>query len=170
MKVLIATFLFVISSWGIATAQFPEHVEVLDVQLNQTQNIKGDLSEGRFVDLRFGMRGSVNCFTEAQKKYFNGHHRLHAFKVPANTKVLVELTTNNDMSLYAYMIDAKRFDVPPYLENVSKSGCSSSVKPKGELERVMLKAGSVPTHVVVGVTGIEENSTGTYNLKITTRQ
>ncbi|BDS14400.1 hypothetical protein [Aureispira anguillae] len=170
MKSLIVTLLLIVSSWGVATAQFPEHVKVLNVELNKTQTIKGNLSEGRFVDLRFGMRGSVNCFTEGQKKYFNGHHRLYAFKVPANTKVLVELTTNNNMSLYGYMIDAKRFDVPPYLENVSKAGCSSSAKPQGELERIMLKAGTTATHVVVAVTGIEENSTGDFTLKVTTRQ
>ncbi|WMX15053.1 MULTISPECIES: hypothetical protein [unclassified Aureispira] len=170
MKSFIATLLLMAAMIVTANAQFPDYVKVLDVELNKTKTVKGDLSEGRFIDLRFGMRGSVSCFTEAQKRYFSGHHRLYAFEVPANTKVLVEVSTNNDMSLYGYMIDAQRFDVPPYLENVSKSGCQSSAKPSGELDRIMMKAGSVKTHVIVAVTGLDENSTGAYTLKITTRQ
>jgi hypothetical protein len=170
MKSFIATILLIAATIATASAQFPAHVQVLKVELNKTKTVKGDLAEGRFVDLRFGMRGSVNCFTEGQKRYFSGHHRLIAFEVPANTKVLVEMTTNNDMSLYGYMIDAKRYDVPPYLENVSKSGCSSSAKPKGEAERIMMKAGSTKTHVIVAVTGLDENSTGEFTLKVTARQ
>jgi hypothetical protein len=170
MKSFIATILLMAAMIATANAQFPEHVKTLKVELNKTLTVKGDLAEGRFVDLRFGMRGSVNCFTEAQKRYFSGHHRLFAFEVPANTKVLIETTTNNDMSLYGYMIDAKRYDIPPYLENVSKSGCSSSAKAKGELERIMMKAGSTKTHVIVAVTGLDENSTGEFTLKVTARQ
>lgn len=170
MKSFIATLLLMAAMFATANAQFPDHVKVLNVELNKTKTVKGDLAEGRFVDLRFGLRGSVNCFTEGEKRYFSGHHRLYAFEVPANTKVLVELTTNNDMSLYGYMIDAKRYDVPPYLENVSKSGCTSSAKPMGELERIMMKAGSTKMHVVVAVTGLDENSTGEFTLKVTTRQ
>lgn len=170
MKAFIATILFMATMITYANAQFKDHVKVLNVELNKPQTIKGDLAEGRFVDLRFGLRGSVNCFTENQKRYFSGHHRLIAFEVPANTKVLIEMTTNNDMSLYGYMIDAKRYDIPPYLENVSKSGCSSSAKPKGETERIMMKAGSTKTHVVVAVTGLDENNTGEFTLKVTARQ
>ncbi|CAA6805127.1 MAG: Unknown protein [uncultured Aureispira sp.] len=169
MKSFIATILLMAAMLATANAQFPDHVKVLKVELNQTKTITGDLAEGRFVDLRFGMRGSVNCFTADQKRYFSGHHRLIAFEVPANTKVLVEMTTNSDMSLYGYMIDAKRYDVPPYVENVSKSGCSASVNPKGALERIMMKAGSTKTHVVVAVTGLDENSTGEFTLKVTAR-
>jgi len=170
MKSFIATLLLMAAMIATANAQFPDHVKVLNVELNKTKTVKGDLAEGRFVDLRFGLRGSVNCFTEGEKRYFSGHHRLYAFEVPANTKVLVEMTTNNDMSLYGYMIDAKRYDVPPYLENVSKSGCTSSAKAMGELERVMMKAGSTKTHVVVAVTGLDENNTGEFTLKVTARQ
>lgn len=170
MKSFIATLLLMAAFVATANAQFPDHVEVLKVELNKTKTVKGDLAEGRFVDLRFGLRGSVNCFTEGEKRYFSGHHRLYAFEVPANTKVLVEVTTNNDMSLYGYMIDAKRYDIPPYLENVSKSGCTSSAKPMGELERIMMKAGSTKTHVVVAVTGLDENNTGEFTLKVTARQ
>jgi hypothetical protein len=170
MKSFIATLLLMAAFVATANSQFPDHVEVLKVELNKTKTVKGDLAEGQFVDLRFGLRGSVNCFTEGEKRYFSGHHRLYAFEVPANTKVLVEVTTNNDMSLYGYMIDAKRYDIPPYLENVSKSGCTSSAKPMGELERIMMKAGSTKTHVVVAVTGLDENNTGEFTLKVTARQ
>lgn len=151
-------------------AQFPAHVQVLDVKSSGTTTVKGDLAEGRFVELTFATRGSVNCFTTADKQKFDGKHRFYAFKVPANTKILVEMTTANNMSLYGYMITADRFDVPPYLENVSKEGCSSSAKPVGEPERIMMMTRNTPMHVVVAVTGIQENETGTFNLKVVTRQ
>lgn len=168
MKILNTVFLLL--AFALTTqAQFPDHVKVLTVKLNETQAVTGSLSEGRYVDLRFGMRASVGCFTEDQKKYFNGHHRLYAFKVPANTKVLVELHTKGNESLYGYLIDAKRYDVPPYLENVGKSGCSSSFKEEGELDRVMLKAGDTEMNVVIGVAGVDEANAGAFTLKITAK-
>jgi hypothetical protein len=170
MKEILAICILVLAWCSTASAQFPSHVKVLNVKINGTTSVKGDLSEGQFVDLRFGMRGSVGCFTEAEKTLYNGKHRLYAFKVPANAKVLVEMTTASDMSLYGYMITQDRFDVPPYLENVSKSGCSASAQPMGSKERIMLKAGSTPMHVVVAVTGVEENESGAFNLTVTTRQ
>ena len=154
----------------LAQAQFPKHVKVLEVKSSGTTAVQGDLANGRFVDLAFGLRGSVNCFTESEKQSFDGKHRLYAFKVPANTKVLIEMTTSNDMSLYGYMITTDRHDVPPYLENVSKEGCSASAKPMGQPDRIMMMTRATPMHIVVGVTGIQENETGTFNLKVTTRQ
>ena len=166
-RLLCALFLFtVIFS---AEAQFPKNVVVLDVELNKTKIINGSLSEGQNVDMRFGLRTAIHCYTAQQKKYFNGHHVLYAFKVPANTKVLVELITRGNMSLYGYMISADLYDVPPEVEIVSKSGCFSSMNPTGELDRIMMKAGTVPTHVIVGVSGIEEANSGAFNLKITTK-
>ncbi len=170
MKGILAICLLVFAWCSTASAQFPKQVKVLDVNANGTTSVKGNLSEGQFVDLRFGMRGSVGCFNESEKTRYNGHHRLYAFEVPANTKVLVEMTTSSDMSLYGYMITNDRFDVPPYLENVSKSGCAASAQPIGNLERIMMKAGSSPMHVVVAVTGVESNNSGEFNLKIVTRQ
>lgn len=170
MKEILAICMLVLAYCSTASAQFPKQVEMLDVKINSTTSVKGDLSEGQFVDLRFGMRGSVGCFTEAEKTRYNGKHRFYAFKVPANAKVLVEMNTASDMSLYGYMITTDRFDIPPYLENVSKSGCSASAQPMGSLERIMLKAGSSPMHVVVAVTGVESNESGSFNLKVTTRQ
>jgi hypothetical protein len=168
MKILNTLFLFLAFAFS-TQAQFPAHVKVLDVKLNETKTITGSLSEGRYVDLRFGMRASVGCFTEDQKIYFNGHHCLYAFKVPANTKVLVELHTKGDESLYGYLIDAKRYDVPPYLENVGKTGCSSSFKEEGEMDRVMLKAGDTEMNVVIGVAGVNEANNGAFALKITAK-
>lgn len=164
MFTLLVSFVFT------TQAQFPSQVKVLEAKVNGTISVDGDLANGQYVDLAFGFRGSVNCFTEAQRTLFDGKHRLYAFKVPANTKVLVEMTTGNDMSLYGYMITTDRYDVPPYLENVSKEGCSASAKPMGELERIMMKTRSTPMYVVVGVTGVQENETGTFKLKVTTRQ
>lgn len=169
MKALNTLFVLLAFAFTV-NAQFPSHVKVLTVKLNEPKVETGSLSEGRYVDLRFGMRASVKCFTEDQKKYFNGHHRLYAFEVPANTKVLVELNTKGDQSLYAYMIDSKRYDVPPYLENVSNSGCASSFKEMGEIDRVMLKSGDTPMNVVVGVVGIDEANEGAFTIKITTKQ
>lgn len=162
---LVAMLLFSTATF----AQFPDHVKVLTVKLNETKTLSGSLSEGRFVDMRFGMRGSVGCFTEAQKMYFDGHHVFYAFKVPANTKVLAELVTKGNMSLYGYMISSSRYDIPPYLENVSKAGCASSFKEMGELDRVMLKAGDEETHVIIAVTGVEEAKEGAFTLKITAK-
>ncbi|MGH1339196.1 MAG: hypothetical protein ACRBFS_23970 [Aureispira sp.] len=170
MKEILAICVLVLAWCSTASAQFPKQVKVLDVKINSTTSVKGDLSEGQFVDLRFGMRGSVGCFTEAEKTRYDGKHRFYAFKVPANAKVLVEMNTGSDMSLYGYMITTDRFDIPPYLENVSKSGCTASAQPMGSLERIMLKAGSSPMHVVVAVTGVESNESGEFNLKVTTRQ
>lgn len=168
MKIINTLFLFL--TLTITTqAQFPDHVKVLDVKLNESKVVTGSLSEGRYVDLRFGMRASVKCFTEDQKKYFNGHHRLYAFEVPADTKVLVELNTKGNQSLYGYMIDAGRYDVPPYLENVSSSGCMASFKEMGELDRVMLKAGGTAMNVVIGVVGVDEANEGAFTLKITAK-
>lgn len=166
MKKLQAILALVLLMTTAVFAQFPEQVKVLKVKLNETQTLAGSLSEGRFVDMRFGMRSSVGCFTEAQKTYFDGHHVFYAFKVPANTKVLVELTTKGNMSLYGYMISSSRYDIPPYLENVSKAGCSSSFNGAGELDRIMLKAGDEETHIIVAVTGIQEAQEGAFNLKI----
>lgn len=169
MKQLITT-LVLCFAFGTAFAQFPKYVKKVDVKLNGSTTLKGDLSEGRYIDLRFGMRGSVGCFTESEKTRFSGHHRLYAFEVPAGTKVLVELTSRSDMSLYGYMISSTRFDVPPYLENVSKAGCSASTNGQGELDRIMMKAGSETTHVIIAVTGVEEASAGEFTVKVTTRQ
>lgn len=170
MKEILAICIVLLAWCSTASAQFPKQVKVLDVKINSTTSVKGNLSEGQFVDLRFGMRGSVGCFTEAEKTRYDGKHRFYAFKVPANAKVLVEMNTASDMSLYGYMITTDRFDIPPYLENVSKSGCTASAQPMGSLERIMLKAGSSPMHVVVAVTGVESNELGEFNLKVTTRQ
>jgi hypothetical protein len=169
MKVVLAICMLVLVWSGSAYAQFPDHVKVLDVNVNGSTSVKGDLSEGRFVDLRFGMRGSVGCFTEADKINYNGHHRFYAFEVPANTKVLVEMNTPSDMSLYGYMITTDRYDIPPYLENVSKAGCSASAQPMGNKERIMMKAGATKMYVVVAVVGTQSNNSGAYDLKITTR-
>jgi hypothetical protein len=169
MKYLIcALFLFIVVFSS--KAQFPKHVKVLDVELNNTKILSGSLSEGKYVDLRFGMINTINCYTKEQKRFFDGHHVLYAFEVPADTKVLVELITRGDMSIYGYMIDSKSYNVPPYLEHVSKSGCASSFKPFGELDRIMIKSGTIPMNVVVGVTGVDEANKGAFNLKITTRK
>lgn len=169
MKNLLSTLLVLFVLSTTTFAQFPEHVKVIDVKLNEAKTLTGSLSEGRFVDMRFGMRGSVGCFTEAQKMYFDGHHVFYAFKVPAGTKVLAELNTRGNMSLYAYTMSSSRYDIPPYLENVGKAGCTSSFKEVGELDRVMLKAGDEETHVIVVVTGVEESKEGPFTLKITAK-
>ncbi|MCH2022344.1 MAG: hypothetical protein MK207_07645 [Saprospiraceae bacterium] len=169
MKYLICTLLLFIILFS-ANAQFPKHVKVLNVELNNTTVFSGSLSEGKYVDLRFGMINTINCYTKEQKRFFDGHHVLHAFEVPAETKVLVELITRGDMSIYGYMIDSKSYIVPPYVEHVSKSGCASSCKPYGELDRIMIKSGNIPMNVIVGVAGIDEANKGAFNLKITTRK
>ena len=150
-------------------AQFPDHVQVLDIDLNSNKILQGDLSEGRYIDMRFGLRPALHCYTSAQKFFFNGHHVLYALEVPANTKILVELNTVSDMSLYGYMIDASKFDIPPHVEVVSKMGCTSSMQPMGQPDRIMMKAGTVATHVIFAVCGIEEANKGAFTLKITTR-
>ena len=170
MKNLIHTLILLVAMTTSSMAQFEDHVKQLDVTVGSSKSLSGSLSEGRYIDLRFGMRSSVGCFTELEKKYFNGHHVLYTFKVPAHTKVLVELNTRGDMSIYGYMIPANRYDVPPTLQNISNSGCSASHNPMGELDRVMLKAGDETMNVVIGVTGIEESDTGAFNLKVTTRK
>lgn len=170
MKYTSTLLFFMLMLVGTSQAQFAKHVKVIEATLNGTKTLNGSLSEGRYIDLRFGMRGSVGCFTEAQKKYFNGHHVLYAFEVPANTKVLVELNTRSDMSLYGYMLSSDRYDIPPYLENVSKSGCSASMNAMGQLDRIMLKAGATATNVIIGVTGIDEAEAGAFTLKVTTRE
>ena len=169
MKILICTLLLITAAWTTATAQFAEEVQILKVELGSTKTLTGSLSEGKAIDASFGYQTGVQCYTEAEKEYFSGNHRLYSFKVPANTKVLVELNTRGNMSLYGYMIPADSYDIPPQLKAVDKSGCSSSFKEMGQLDRVMLKAGSGAVNVVVGVAGIEGADKGAFNLKITTR-
>lgn len=163
------TGLFYFVSLVVLQAQFAKHVQVLQVGVNTSKMLSGSLSEGRYVDMRFGLRPALHCFTAVQKNYFSGHHVLYAVKVPANTKVLVELNTRSDMSLYGYMIDASKYDIPPYVEVVSKMGCTSSMLPVGQADRIMMKAGTVDTHVIFAACGIEEANKGAYTLKITTR-
>ena len=165
----ISTFLCCLFTTLSIQAQFPNHVQLLDVALNNSKTLSGSLSERRYIDMRFGLRPALHCYTAAQKTYFSGHHVLYAVKVPANTKVLVEMNTRGDMSLYGYMIDASKYDIPPYVEVVSKMGCTSSMQAMGQPDRIMMKAGSVDTHVIFAVCGIEEANKGAYTLKITTR-
>jgi len=170
MKTIAHTFLLLLGLATFAHAQFPDHVNVIDVKMNSTSTIKGDLSTGRFVDLRFGVRGSVDCFTEKEKFQYNGKHVFYSFEVPAGTKMVVSMTGNDDFSLYGYMIDAKRYDTPPYVENVSKFGCSSSHKSEGGKEQIILAAGSVPMNVVLAVAGVNERANGGFTLKVTTKK
>jgi len=170
MRYLIYTVVVTVVMWTTATAQFPDNVKQLDIEMNKTKVLSGSLSEGQFVDLSFGHRSSVNCFTESQKQFFSGHHVFYTFEVPAGTKVLVQLNTRGDASLYGYMIPTNKYDLPPNLFKVSDTGCGASFKGEGELDQVMLKAGKDAMNVVIGVAGIEEADVGAYNLKITTRE
>lgn len=169
MKHVLFTLLLVLG-WSLTShAQFPDKVNVIDVNVGSSKTIQGDLSSGNFVDLRFGSRGSVNCFGEKEKLFFNGNHVFYAFKVPANTKILVELTASSNMSLYGYMLDANKYDVPPYLERVVNSGCMASHKSKGEVDRVMMKS-TDEVNVVIGVAGVNEAANGSFKLKVVTRK
>lgn len=170
MKNLFCTLLCLIGIWSIGQAQFAKEVNVLAIKTGTAKTVKGDLSSGTFKDLRFGLRSSVNCFTEAEKMYFNGNHVLYGFTVPANTKILVEINASEHTSLYGYMLDSKTYTIPPYLEKVSKSGCSSSHNGSGEVDRIMMKSGSTPMNVVIGVTGVNEAAGGAFTLKVVTRQ
>jgi hypothetical protein len=173
MNYLISTLYSIVLLFALgtsATAQFPSHINKVDVKTGQSKTVKGNLTTGRSVDLRFGMRGSVGCYSDSEKYLFSGHHVFYTFEVPANTKVLVELSDqDSDMSLYAYMMSKDRYDVPPYLENVGKTGCANSHNPKDQTNRVMLKAGSSTMNVVVGVAGANEAAGGDFNIKITTK-
>ncbi|MCP4442525.1 MAG: hypothetical protein GY810_26765 [Aureispira sp.] len=168
MKHLFCTLLCLVGFWSIGQAQFADEVNVLDIKVGATKTVKGDLSSGTFKDLRFG--NSVGCFSDAEKSFFNGNHVIYGFKVPANTKVLVEINAADHTSLYGYMLDASTYTIPPYLEKVSKSGCSASHNGAGAVDRIMMKAGSTPMNVVVGVTGVNEAAGGSFTLKVVTRQ
>lgn len=170
MKHLFCTLLCLVGIWTIAQAQFPSEVNTLDIKTGAAKTVKGDLSSGKFVDLRFGMRPAIGCFTEAEKMHYNGNHVFYAFQVPANTKILVELTAGSNMSLYGYMLDANTHTIPPYLERVAKGGCASSHNGQGQVDRVMMKAGPSPTNVVIGVSGVNEAASGDFSIKVLTRQ
>ena len=95
---------------------------------------------------------------------------MYAFEVPANTKMIVDLSSAVDLSLYGYLIDTKRYDTPPYVENVSKFGCQASHKPNTGNERILLVAGSTPMHVILGVAGPNETENGAFSIKITSKK
>lgn len=164
------TLLFAFALTTTIQAQFEENIKQIKVDVGTIKTIKGDLSEGHFVNTRFGTRASVNCFTESEKHHFNGNHVLYAFEVPANTKMIVDLSSAVDLSLYGYLIDNSRYDTPPYVENVSKFGCKSSHKEGTGNERILLVAGSTTMHVILGVAGPNESENGEYSIKITSKK
>ena len=164
-------FVFICVLLAITTqAQFDKQVKQPKISIGKATTLTGNLNEGNFVDLRFGTRASVNCFAEKEKHQFNGKHVFYTFQVPAGTKVLVDLYGKVDMSLYGYLIDAKRYDIPPHLENVSKFGCKSSHAPNKGQERILLAAGTVPMNVIIAVVGANESENGDFTLKITTKK
>jgi hypothetical protein len=96
-----------------------KNVTVVKSVGNETVTAEGDLSKGSLIeDLSWASNSSNACFPATQNTKFRGNHIFFATTIPAKSIMKITVKpddSNQNMSLYAYMIGNTSFDLVPDL-------------------------------------------------------
>ncbi len=144
---------------------------------DSTVYYSGDLAEGtKLSDLSWAWNSSNACFPETQKNKFTGNHVFYTCIIPAYSEMEITVIPDDpkaNFSIYAYQIGENNTSMVPNLPSCIR--CEAEHKwdrpKKGKTQdhTRMVKdilAIKVPYRVVIGVTGADGLSQGTFKLKI----
>ena len=68
-----------------------QNITFVELQSNQTTEIKGNLNQGEKMEsLRWAWNSSVACFPETQAKKFSGNHVLYVVDLPKHSELEVK--------------------------------------------------------------------------------
>lgn len=156
--------------------QKPLKIYTAAVEKGKVITYTGDLSEGcKINDLSWASRSSTACFPATQNSKFTGNHIFFVTEIPAYSDMLITLIPddkNANMSLYAYQDGTTSKTYPPELstclscEADHKWDYPKRGKTQDHTRSVSLNAIQNPYRVVIGVTGADALTTGTFKLQI----
>jgi hypothetical protein len=148
------------SDWA---AQWPVNVTPLGVGAALIE----DLSTGETLDLSWAQQSAVACFPANQDDLFSGLHRFFAVQQAADQglAIVLEPEPGVDLSLYTLQVSTQFFGVPPDIQTAIS--CDVSLKAgAGEVETLSLWGPNNPYNVIIGVAGIQDQSTGRFLLQV----
>ena len=154
-----------------------QNITFVELQSNQTTEIKGNLNQGEKMEsLRWAWNSSVACFPETQAKKFSGNHVLYVVDLPKHSELEIKVIpddTSANFSLYAYEIgELSNDNTVPNLNSCVR--CEADYKwdykYKGKTQDHSrsvknLIAINNPYQVVIGVVGAEGLIEGNYKLQ-----
>lgn len=163
-------------SSGVARADWPASVKVVQSEKGKTVEVKGDFKDGApIADLSWAANSSVACFPATQNDKFRGNHVLYATSLPPRSVMNITVTPadpKQDVSIYAYEVGTNNFALPPDLH--SCVSCEAEHKwdrpKKGKTQdhrrSVRLNAIGNPYNVVIGVSGPAAAKAGAFTLSV----
>lgn len=154
-------------------AGWPAQVTAVNAKAGQTISTKGDLKNGKVIDLAWAAKSSVACFPATENVNFSGNHVQFATQIPKQSEMVITVVPDDpktDISVYAYQIGSTNFtSVAPSLS--SATSCEAGYDAKndnnpGKEEKVRLNATTNPYNVVIGVAGAKGTASGGFTLKV----
>ena len=160
-----------------ARADWPSGVTVFETTKGSTVEVQGAFEAGvPLEDLSWAWSATNACFPGTQAAKFSGHHVFFATTIPvrsAMTVVVIPDDVQQDVSIYAYMIGASYFYLPPVLPgSVTCEANHKWDRPwKGRTQdhtrSVEVNAIGNPYNVLIGVSGPRSAVTGRFTLQVT---
>lgn len=145
----------------------------IEAKSGSVVEVKGNLSAGKPVDLKWAASSQVACFPATRFDNFRGNHVFYGFALPKESVVTITAVPDDpktDVNLYAYSIGTTDFKtLPPNVPSVTS--CEAGYDAKGAsnpgvAEKVTLNATTNPYNVIVGVAGPKGVTAGGYTLKV----
>lgn len=157
-----------------AGAEWAPGITGIEAKSGSVVEVKGNLSAGKPVDLKWAANSSVACFPATQFDHYRGNHVYYGFQLPKESVVTITAVPDDpktDINLYAYTVGSTDFKrLPPNVPSVtsceaSNGGLGAPANPGGS-EKVTLNATTNPYNVILGVAGPKGVVTGGYTLKV----
>jgi len=159
-----------------AHADWPNNVNAFQVEKNKIVQIAGSFEQGaKLSDLSWAWSSSNACFVSLQARKFAGNHVFFATRIPDHSIMTIKVIpsdSNQDVSLYAYMVGSSTFDLPPRLPRTIT--CEADYKwdrpwvgkTQDHTRSVQVNAISTPYNVLIGISGPESAIRGGFKLEV----
>ena len=185
MKSIFRAFLLLLPFAAITLAQGEPQVKVIPLTLPANSNIgeiKGNISAGQTIPLRWAESSSVACFPGTRFEMFDGNHVFYRITLPAASAMTVTLKPegNARLSLYGIRQGMAAGDqpLPPNIRSAISceasyplyanlpSGRRVANRDDGTRKFDFISVNS-PYRILIGVAGAGKRTEGAYTLTVT---
>jgi hypothetical protein len=156
-----------------SAGNWPAGVTAVTASSTQTVSVKGNLKDGKIVDLGWASNSAVACFPATENDNFRGKHVFFGTQIPKQSVMKITAIPDDpttDLSVYAYTVGSTSYDaIPPNV--TSAVSCEAGYDAQhdhnpGASETVTLNAATNPYNVVIGVAGAKGVREGGFTLKV----